>query len=807
MNCLCGSDKYTTHKKSGFITNSEGYSDEAKLLIATCEKCKLKRLAEIPFRDEEQYNNFYSQLYPPVHEGYACKSYAGDIASAKKRIAKMGITSDCKKLLDIGCGSGAIVDVCRQRGIEAYGCDLAYYHYSPVSKYIYYKKFEDIHFPTDYFEKIICCDVFEHSLNPIRLINEIFRILAIGGDLIIEIPLFFHKNGAGHWKALEHLWYPTKKYFEKILTDTGFKISKRFKFEETKISYVVTKPEQNRKKLLLPPGVGDVYWPLVKTQSFLEKEGVKGPVDVYVAAPRAKAYNSHARSFPFIEMFPFLHSTGEVKFARRSGMWKEAYLTQGRTIFRDVIDCDYFITWNGYLRAGKTLEEVDPEYECKWDLPRFISLEEDQFKSKCEKEYGDYIVFYFIFTGTNGLILKHFNLDDIANSIKEICEKTKCKPVIVGANWDNDDIDLGKLVKKLPGDAVNLIGETNIEQVFGLMRGSKAVVGMNSGITIMSAVFGVKTIMLIHEYLTTNGVDRSFAWNTLPPKTRGTTYFPEFADMIKPERFIDRAISVINETDFIDKESHRRKFGDIYDFRKVGNRNLSTIRNFDPPTLYDVQCKSGELLDLGELTVACVLKSGGVFDEEYVTNLKNMVKRNTSIEHNFVVLSDYDDMPVKNIRLINNLPDWWSKLELFRLNGPVLYFDLDTVILDDITDLVKSVSRMPEGEVRMLVPFNPARKRAGNWASGVMAWHGDFRFILNNYRYRKNGKGWDQVYIFRSLMNKGIDIKSINEFMPMHSYKRHCTTGVPADAKVICFHGNQKPHNMQHLDIVKRHWK
>jgi hypothetical protein len=257
--------------------------------------------------------------------------------------------------------------------------------------------------------------------------------LAENGLALVEIPLFYHPSGGDHWKRIEHIWYITDDQFKEIAKTIGFEIDGSFHFDPTKITFILKKPKQKRTSFLLPPGVGDVYWPLTKLPAFLEREGISAPVNVYVAAPRAKTFNSHARAYPFLKMFPFIKCTEEVCFNHRDPVWKEAYLEQKRSIFKDVLGCDYFLSWNGHQRSGKKLEDVDPDLVPNWNLPRFISLKEDQYKEDAVKKYGRYVVFYWVFAGTNGQILKRFNHSELAEMMTRICKETNSTPVIVGA--------------------------------------------------------------------------------------------------------------------------------------------------------------------------------------------------------------------------------------------------------------------------------------------------------------------------------------------------------------------------------------
>jgi hypothetical protein len=211
----------------------------------------------------------------------------------------------------------------------------------------------------------------------------------------------------------------------------------------------------------------------------------------------------------------------------------------------------------------------------------------------------------------------------------------------------------------------------------------------------------------------------------------------------------------------------------------------------------------------GKLNIICVLKSGGVFGKTYARKLKSMIARNlTSVDYNFLIFSDLGNFDPDVVQLTNNLPGWWSKLELFKLIGtPILYFDLDTLIVNNIDFLARKVSEMKENEFRMLIPFNPRRRDTGHWASGVMAWNGNFKYLLTEFRLRGNERGWDQVYIFNKLMSKGIKIKPINDFSNIVSWKRNdCEKEIPSGSEIICFHGSQKPHIMKN-DFIRENWK
>ncbi len=151
-----------------------------------------------------------------------------------------------------------------------------------------------------------------------------------------------------------------------------------------------------------------------------------------------------------------------------------------------------------------------------------------------------------------------------------------------------------------------------------------------------------------------------------------------------------------------------------------------------------------------------------------------------------------------------DLPGAWSKLELFRLAGRVIYFDLDTIILDSIDSLVNEIcpyedegqdEELGEGKFYMLKAF----KMGEGFASGIMAWTGDWQWLISQFRKIEMDKygQWEQRYIKEKLWTADVEIQTINNYLPgIYSYRHHCQDKVPNDARVICFHGLPRPHEI-----------
>lgn len=180
------------------------------------------------------------------------------------------------------------------------------------------------------------------------------------------------------------------------------------------------------------------------------------------------------------------------------------------------------------------------------------------------------------------------------------------------------------------------------------------------------------------------------------------------------------------------------------------------------------------------LTIACVLKSGGIYDPSWVARLQTGVAKHLPVAHRFVCLSDID-VSCERIRLEHGWPGWWSKIELFRpglFDGRALFFDLDVLPVGDLTPLTtgrgfliakdwwlpglnSSVMAFDAGDTELFDEFSPAVMRR---------LRGDQDWITER---RPHAKTYDPGLVV--------------------SYKAHCGKGLPDNARVIVCHGKPKP--------------
>lgn len=193
--------------------------------------------------------------------------------------------------------------------------------------------------------------------------------------------------------------------------------------------------------------------------------------------------------------------------------------------------------------------------------------------------------------------------------------------------------------------------------------------------------------------------------------------------------------------------------------------------------------------------IVCVLKSGGQYRRQHVDWLRRQVAARVKTPHDFVVLTDIEDIP-GSVALRHRWRGWWSKLELFRPDalpgrGPVLYLDLDVVLCDDIE--LPAADDLPGGAICARVDW----WRPGQRNSSVMMWRppagrelyvqfsrAAARIIADDEAGERHG---DQAYISRNA--KTADLPALR----VRSYRADGLSDGPADAQVAVFHGRPKP--------------
>lgn len=446
--------------------------------------------------NEEELAAWYRDKY--LTESYS-HTYEHDLAVANKRLDAYQFAPGTR-LLDVGCGHGAFVAAARERGIDAWGQDLAK---TSESEFVYVGDLKDVAFPTDHFDVVTVHDVLEHLPRPGEALVEIRRILRRPGKLVVDFPAFYSEFGKHHWKKIEHLWMLTEQELVALVRLAGFAVTGWNRPIPSKFVVEGEPNAERRPQILVPPGIGDAYWSLTKLPGFLRARGLGLP-DVWVqdsGGPR--------RTEPFLQNIPFIHAAGYKKLSDRDPIFREAYMQNGRTVFPDVAGTEHFIAYNGVLRFGRSLEEVDPEFGCEWRPKIHVSKAARKLADDLAG-LGPYVLTYYAEAGMYRQWLADFSASQIVDALRLIEKALGLRIVFMGAKWDMGQV--GNDIAKANPDWTNLIGATTFDQMHGAILGATAVVGFPAGNTMLATVLNKPSVLLWNRYF-----KREFWKNSCPP--------------------------------------------------------------------------------------------------------------------------------------------------------------------------------------------------------------------------------------------------------------------------------------------------
>jgi len=139
------------------------------------------------------------------------------------------------KILDVGCGSGQLIEWLKRHGWEVYGVDISSKAAKEANKRglnVFHGELIDVKFPKNFFDTVIASQVLEHVMNPMKLLREINRILKQDALLIVGVPnieAYESKVFGEHWGPLDiprHLYHLSYKTLKTMLQNAGFVVEK-----------------------------------------------------------------------------------------------------------------------------------------------------------------------------------------------------------------------------------------------------------------------------------------------------------------------------------------------------------------------------------------------------------------------------------------------------------------------------------------------------------------------------------------------------------------------------------------------------
>lgn len=184
------------------------------------------------------------------------------------------------------------------------------------------------------------------------------------------------------------------------------------------------------------------------------------------------------------------------------------------------------------------------------------------------------------------------------------------------------------------------------------------------------------------------------------------------------------------------------------------------------------------------------------YDESWVRKLHDGFDRNLKQPFRFVLFTDRERrLPahIEQVRMKSKKPDYSSCIEPYRFEVPMILVGLDTVVtgsIDHLADycLNADTIALPRD------PFFPARA-----CNGVALIPEGQQHVWRNHR-GENDMEW-----MRAQNHVFIDDRFPGQVV---SFKGHVRDHGLGDARIVYFHGNDKPHELTgaHAQWVREHW-
>lgn len=289
-------------------------------------------------------------------------------------------------------------------------------------------------------------------------------------------------------------------------------------------------------RILVPPGIGDIYWTLVKLPAFLKKHGLTDPELTTVSYPDERG--GHLRGLPYLKLFDWIKIGNPPSVPNDPNLqdiWDEAYNGPGRSIIPGVQGFDYLIAYNGRVNSGGYIE--NDELECDWHPRMSINTKVTMLlaATSYREQLDPYVVMFWPFYGSYSSHLEQFPLPLIIDTLQRFLNEYSLTPVFIGSEWD---IPLNPLVADLKESlprTVDLTGKLSLAETLGLIYAARVVTGYHAGITNLAAAMHLKTILLWD-----NRYPESTAMAVVSPEARNDTYHALFTAGLTPERYLER---------------------------------------------------------------------------------------------------------------------------------------------------------------------------------------------------------------------------------------------------------------------------
>jgi 2-polyprenyl-3-methyl-5-hydroxy-6-metoxy-1,4-benzoquinol methylase len=204
-----------------------------------CAVCGLVQINPQPVAADVQRR--YGEFHGTDYHAYETQNEAAFLDLQERALADAGFyhierelmgKDTMPRVLDVGCATGAMLNVLRGRGWQTEGVEI-----SPAGEYaarergltIHRHSLEDCHLSADYFDVVLASHLIEHLNNPAVFMGSVGHILRPGGYLILTTPNidgFQSRLLGSRWRSaiFDHLYLFSKHTIRALLAAHDFTV-------------------------------------------------------------------------------------------------------------------------------------------------------------------------------------------------------------------------------------------------------------------------------------------------------------------------------------------------------------------------------------------------------------------------------------------------------------------------------------------------------------------------------------------------------------------------------------------------------
>jgi SAM-dependent methyltransferase len=210
-------------------TNLENVKLPISLLL--CESCLTVQQAS-----NAKVDALLDQIYLISQDNACSGTRTGEgefgMQRANEFIEKTGLSTMPKRVLEIGCNEGHMLEVCERLGAESLcGIEPSVKSETRLSDKITILPgyFDGQSFPAGSFDLVFLISVFEHIPDAAEFLGNIRDVMAPGGQLALSVPNCESGLEYGNlgMPIHEHLLYFTSSSLKNVLSRCGFKVVKQ----------------------------------------------------------------------------------------------------------------------------------------------------------------------------------------------------------------------------------------------------------------------------------------------------------------------------------------------------------------------------------------------------------------------------------------------------------------------------------------------------------------------------------------------------------------------------------------------------